>query len=98
MKTKIESLDLLANGLRSYDVAKIFGLKVKTICGIKRNEAVIRKSIISKSNVQLLLSCHLRNVIIENMEKMLVSWIEEERSEKNIYKQKHNQTESIAQF
>ncbi|GFX69760.1 tigger transposable element-derived protein 1 [Trichonephila clavipes] len=76
-ETKIKILDCLAKGERSTAVGKRFHLGESTIRAIKKNEAAIRKSVRSGTNLSSKISSYSRDTLIEKTEKALVIWIED---------------------
>ncbi|GFX63835.1 tigger transposable element-derived protein 1 [Trichonephila clavipes] len=77
LETKIKILDCLAKGERSTAVGKRFHLGESTIRAIKKNEAAIRKSVRSGTNLSSKISSYSRDTLIEKTEKALVIWIED---------------------
>lgn len=77
LDTKIQILNRLATGEGSTSVGKHFGLNEATVRTIKKNEAAIRKSVISGTNLSAKSSSYTRDVIKEKMEKALIIWIED---------------------
>lgn len=77
LEIKIAILDHLAKGKGSTDVGKHFGFGESTIRAIKKNEVLIRQSVISGTKLSSKLSSYSRNVLVEKTEKALVIWIDD---------------------
>ncbi|UYV66939.1 hypothetical protein LAZ67_4003389 [Cordylochernes scorpioides] len=76
-ETKIIILDCLAKGERSTAIGKRYNLGESTIRAIKKNEAAIRRSVRSGTNLSSKISSYSRGTLIEKTEKALVIWIED---------------------
>ncbi|GFU78460.1 tigger transposable element-derived protein 1 [Trichonephila clavipes] len=77
LETKIAILDRLGKGEGSTAIGKHFNLGESTVRAIKRNEAAIRKSVISGTKLNTKFASHTRNVL-ERTERAIAIWIEEE--------------------
>ncbi|UYV61603.1 hypothetical protein LAZ67_1005513 [Cordylochernes scorpioides] len=77
LETKIIILDCLAKGERSTAIGKRYNLGESTIRAIKKNEAAIRRSVRSGTNLSSKISSYSRGTLIEKTEKALVIWIED---------------------
>lgn len=81
--TKIKILDLIANGIKKKDVCKKFNVAQSTLRTIIKNEAVIRKSVISGVDCDnRTISCYARDPLLEKTEKSVLLWIEHNNKNK----------------
>lgn len=77
LETKVTILNKLKAGQGSTSVAKAFGLNESTVRSIKQVEDSIRKSVSSGTNVSQKFSSYKRDKAMEEMEKVLIIWIED---------------------
>lgn len=78
LETKIKILDRLRNRERVTDVAKFYSMNEATIRTIRKNEDSIRKSVAAGTCTSMSTISYVRDVTMENMEKALVIWIEDQ--------------------
>ncbi|GFX41620.1 hypothetical protein TNCV_3110161 [Trichonephila clavipes] len=74
---KIAILDRLGKGEGSTAIGKHFNLGESTVRAIKKNEAAIRKSVISGTKLSTKFASYTRDVLLERTEKAIAIWIEE---------------------
>lgn len=77
--TKMKILDLIANGIKKKDVCKKFNVAQSSLRTIIKNEAVIRKSVISGVDCDNRTSCY---PLLEKTEKSVLLWIEHNNKNK----------------
>ncbi|GFT51942.1 tigger transposable element-derived protein 1 [Trichonephila clavipes] len=77
LETKIAILDRLGKGERSTAIGKHFNLGESTVRAIKKNEAAIRKSVISGTKLSTKFASYTRDVSLERTERAIAIWIEE---------------------
>ncbi|GFT93329.1 hypothetical protein TNCV_1483731 [Trichonephila clavipes] len=75
LETKIAILDRLGKG--STAIGKHFNLGESTVKAIKKNEAAIRKSVISGTKLSAKFASYTRDVLLERTERATAIWIEE---------------------
>uniref|UniRef100_A0A8C4Q776 HTH CENPB-type domain-containing protein n=1 Tax=Eptatretus burgeri TaxID=7764 RepID=A0A8C4Q776_EPTBU len=75
---KVEILDKLDKGEGSSSVARGFGLNESTVRTVKRNETKIRESVAATAPYGAQVSCYTRDTTLQNMEKALIRWIEDQ--------------------
>ncbi|GFU95024.1 tigger transposable element-derived protein 1 [Trichonephila clavipes] len=78
LETKIAFLDRLGKGEGSTAIGKHFNLGESTVRAIKKNEAAIRKSVISGTKLSTKFASYTRDVLIERTERAIAIWIEEQ--------------------
>ncbi|GFV46994.1 tigger transposable element-derived protein 1 [Trichonephila clavipes] len=78
LETKIAILDRLGKGEGSTAIGKHFNLGEFTVRAIKKNEAAIRKSVISGTKLSTKFASYTRDVLIERTERAIAIWIEEQ--------------------
>ncbi|GFV63522.1 tigger transposable element-derived protein 1 [Trichonephila clavipes] len=78
LETKIAILDRLGKGEGSTAIGKHFNLGESTVRAIKKNEAAIRKSVISGTKLSTKFASYIRDVLLERTERAIVIWIEEQ--------------------
>ncbi|KAH1013190.1 hypothetical protein HUJ05_012212 [Dendroctonus ponderosae] len=78
LETKIEIMDRLRNRARITDVARLYSMNEATIRTVRKNEDSIRKSVAAGASSNLKTISYKRDAIMENMEKALVIWIEDQ--------------------
>ncbi|GFX67151.1 tigger transposable element-derived protein 1 [Trichonephila clavipes] len=78
LETKIAILDRLGKGEGSTAIGKHFNLGESTVRAIKKNEAAIRKSVISGTKLSTKFASYTRDVLLERTERAIVIWIEEQ--------------------
>ncbi|GFU94260.1 tigger transposable element-derived protein 1, partial [Trichonephila clavipes] len=79
LETKIAILDHLGKGEGSTAIGKHFNLGESTVRAIKKNEAAIRKSVISGTKLSTKFASHTtRDVFLERTERAIAIWIEEQ--------------------
>ncbi|GFY07395.1 tigger transposable element-derived protein 1 [Trichonephila clavipes] len=78
LETKIAILDRLGKGEESTAFGKHFNLGESTVRAIKKNEAAIRKSVISGTKLSTKFASYTRDVLIERTEVAIAIWIEEQ--------------------
>ncbi|GFT68118.1 tigger transposable element-derived protein 1 [Trichonephila clavipes] len=76
LETKIAILDRLGKG--STAIGKHFNLGESTVRAIKKNEAAIRKSVISGTKLSTKFASYTRDVLLERTERAIAIWIEEQ--------------------
>ncbi|GFV99030.1 tigger transposable element-derived protein 1 [Trichonephila clavipes] len=69
---------LLEKGEGSTAIGKHFNLGESTVRAIKKNEAAIRKSVISGTKLSTKFASYTRDVLLERTERAIVIWIEEQ--------------------
>ncbi|GFY18864.1 tigger transposable element-derived protein 1 [Trichonephila clavipes] len=70
--------DRLGKGERSTAIEKHFNLGESTVRAIKKNEAAIRKSVISGTKLSTKFASYTRDVLLERTERAIAIWIEEQ--------------------
>ncbi|GFY18748.1 tigger transposable element-derived protein 1 [Trichonephila clavipes] len=78
LETKIAMLDRLRKGEGSTAVGKHFNLGESTVRAIKKNEATIRKLVISGTKLSTKFASYTRDVLLERTERAIAIWIEEQ--------------------
>ncbi|GFV39016.1 tigger transposable element-derived protein 1 [Trichonephila clavipes] len=78
LETKLAILDRLGKGERSTAIGKHFNLGESTVRAIKKNEAAIRKSVISGTRLSTKFASYRRDVLLERTERAIAIWIEEQ--------------------
>ncbi|GFU80341.1 hypothetical protein TNCV_3521161 [Trichonephila clavipes] len=78
LETKIAVLDRLGKGEGSTAIGKHLNLGESTVSAIKKNDAVIRKSVISGTKLSIKFASYTRDVLSERTEKAIAIWIEEQ--------------------
>ncbi|GFV63911.1 tigger transposable element-derived protein 1 [Trichonephila clavipes] len=78
LETKIAILDRLGKGEESTAIGKHFNLGESTVRAIKKNEAAIRKSVISGTKLSSKFTSYTRDVLLERTERAIAIWIEEQ--------------------
>ncbi|GFW45346.1 tigger transposable element-derived protein 1 [Trichonephila clavipes] len=78
LETKIAILDCLGKGEGSTAIGKHFNLDESTTRAIKKNEASIRKSVISGTKLSIKFASYTRDVLLERTERAIAIWIEEQ--------------------
>ncbi|GFT10435.1 tigger transposable element-derived protein 1 [Trichonephila clavipes] len=78
LETKIAILDRLGKGEGSTAIGKHFNLGESTVRAIKKNEAAIRKSVISGTKLSTKFASYIRDVLLERTERAIAIWIEEQ--------------------
>ncbi|GFW74878.1 tigger transposable element-derived protein 1 [Trichonephila clavipes] len=77
LETKIAILDRLGKGEGSTAIGKHLNLGESTVRTIKKNEAAIRKSVISGTKLSTKFASYTRDVLLERTERAIAIWIEE---------------------
>ncbi|GFW22610.1 tigger transposable element-derived protein 1 [Trichonephila clavipes] len=70
--------DRLGKGEGSTAIGKHFNLGEPTVRAIKKNEAAIRKSVISGTKLSTKFASYTRDVLLERTERAIAIWIEEQ--------------------
>ncbi|GFX81350.1 HTH CENPB-type domain-containing protein [Trichonephila clavipes] len=70
--------DHLGKGEGSTAIGKHFNLGESTVRAIKKNEAAIRKSVISGTKLSTKFASYIRDVLLERTERAIAIWIEEQ--------------------
>ncbi|GFY30832.1 hypothetical protein TNCV_3119931 [Trichonephila clavipes] len=70
--------DRLGKGEGSTAIGKHFNLVEHTVRAIKKNEAAIRKSVISGTKLSTKFASYTRDVLLERTERAIAIWIEEQ--------------------
>ncbi|GFU67295.1 tigger transposable element-derived protein 1 [Trichonephila clavipes] len=78
LETKIAISDRLGKGEGSTAIGKHFNLGEPTVRAIKKNEAAIRKSVISGTKLSTKFASYTSDVLLERMERTIAIWIEEQ--------------------
>ncbi|GFX82925.1 tigger transposable element-derived protein 1 [Trichonephila clavipes] len=78
LETKIAILDRLGKGEGSTAIGKHLNLGESTVRAIKKNEAAIRKSVISGTKLSTKFASYTRDVLLERTERAIAIWIEEQ--------------------
>ncbi|GFS81692.1 tigger transposable element-derived protein 1 [Trichonephila clavipes] len=78
LETKIAILDRLGKEEGSTAIGKHFNLGESTVRAIKKNEAAIRKSVISGTKLSTKFASYIRDVLLERTERAIAIWIEEQ--------------------
>ncbi|GFV30451.1 tigger transposable element-derived protein 1 [Trichonephila clavipes] len=78
LETKIAILDRLGKGEGSTAIGKHFNLGESTVRAIKKNEAAIRKSVISGTKLSTKFASYIRDILLERTERAIAIWIEEQ--------------------
>ncbi|GFW31340.1 transposon Tf2-11 polyprotein [Trichonephila clavipes] len=78
LERKIAILDRLGKGEGSTAIGKHFNLGESTVRAIKKNEAAIRKSVISGTKLSTKFASYTRDVLLERTERAIAIWIEEQ--------------------
>ncbi|GFS93684.1 tigger transposable element-derived protein 1 [Trichonephila clavipes] len=78
LETKIAILDRLGKGEGSTAIGKHFNLGEPTVRAIKKNEAAIRKSVISGTKLSTKFASYIRDVLLERTERAIAICIEEQ--------------------
>ncbi|GFY07317.1 tigger transposable element-derived protein 1 [Trichonephila clavipes] len=78
LETKIAILDRLGKGEGSTAIEKHFNLGESTVRAIKKNEAAIRKSVISGTKLSTKFTSYTRDVLLERTKRTIAIWIEEQ--------------------
>ncbi|GFY04233.1 tigger transposable element-derived protein 1 [Trichonephila clavipes] len=82
LETKIAILDRLGKGEGSTAIGKHFNLGESTVRAIKKNEAAIRKSVISGTKLSTKFASYTRDVLLERTERAIAIWIGEQVQKK----------------
>ncbi|GFV02857.1 tigger transposable element-derived protein 1 [Trichonephila clavipes] len=77
-KQKIAILYRLGKGEGSTAIGKHFNLDESTVRAIKKNEAAIRKSVVSGTKLSTKFTSYTRDVLLERTERAIAIWIEEQ--------------------
>ncbi|GFV44926.1 tigger transposable element-derived protein 1 [Trichonephila clavipes] len=78
LETKIAILGCLGKEEGSTAIGKHFNLGESTVRAFKKNEAAIRKSVISGKKLSTKFASYTRDVLLERMERAIAIWIEEQ--------------------
>ncbi|GFX87781.1 tigger transposable element-derived protein 1 [Trichonephila clavipes] len=78
LETKIAILDRLGKEEGSTAIGKHFNLGESTVRAFKKNEAAIRKSVISGTKLSTKFASYTRDVLLERTERAIAIWIEEQ--------------------
>ncbi|GFT89062.1 tigger transposable element-derived protein 1 [Trichonephila clavipes] len=78
LETKIAILDRLGKGEGPTAIGKHFNLDESTARAIKKNEASIRKLVISGTKLSIKFASYTRDVLLERTERAIAIWIEEQ--------------------
>ncbi|GFV11048.1 tigger transposable element-derived protein 1 [Trichonephila clavipes] len=78
LETKIPILDRLGKGEASTAIGEHFNLGESTVRAIKKNEAAIRKSVISGTKLSTEFALYTKDVLFERTERAIAIWIEEQ--------------------
>ncbi|GFT55166.1 hypothetical protein TNCV_1433491 [Trichonephila clavipes] len=78
LETKIAILDRLGKGEGSTAIGKHFNLGESTVRAIKKNEAAIRKSVVSGTKLNTKFASYTRDVLLERTERAIAIWIKEQ--------------------
>ncbi|GFX10275.1 tigger transposable element-derived protein 1 [Trichonephila clavipes] len=78
LETEIAILDRLGKEEGSTAIGKHFNLGEPTVRAIKKNEAAIRKSVISGTKLSTKFASYIRDVLLERTERAIAIWIEEQ--------------------
>ncbi|GFU16957.1 uncharacterized protein TNCV_721551 [Trichonephila clavipes] len=78
LEMKIAILDRLGKEEGSTAIGKHFNLGEPTVRAIKKNEAAIRKSVISGTKLSTKFASYIRDVLLERTERAIAIWIEEQ--------------------
>ncbi|GFU75945.1 DNA-directed RNA polymerase I subunit RPA1 [Trichonephila clavipes] len=78
LETKIAIVDRLGKGEGSTAIGKHLNLGESTVRAIKKNEAAIRKSVISGTKLSTKFASYTRDVLSERTERAIAIWIEEQ--------------------
>ncbi|GFU69649.1 tigger transposable element-derived protein 1 [Trichonephila clavipes] len=78
LEMKLAILDSLEKGEGSMAIRKHFNLGEFTVRAIKKNEAAIRKSVISGTRLSTKFASYTRDVLLEKTERAIAIWIEEQ--------------------
>ncbi|GFT25581.1 tigger transposable element-derived protein 1 [Trichonephila clavipes] len=78
LETKIAILDCLGKGEGSTAIGKHFNLGESTVRAIKKNEATIRKSVISGTKLSTKFVSYTSDVLLERTERAIAIWNEEQ--------------------
>ncbi|GFT38719.1 tigger transposable element-derived protein 1 [Trichonephila clavipes] len=78
LEMRIEILDRLGKGEGSTAIGKHFNLDESTVRAIKKNEAAIRKSVISGTKLSTKFASYTRDVLLERTDRAIAIWIEEQ--------------------
>ncbi|GFU78965.1 tigger transposable element-derived protein 1 [Trichonephila clavipes] len=78
LETKIAILDRLGKGEGSTAIGKHFNLGESTVRAIIKNEAAIRKLVISGTKLSTKFASYIRDVLLERTERAIAIWIEEQ--------------------
>ncbi|GFW20788.1 tigger transposable element-derived protein 1 [Trichonephila clavipes] len=78
LETKIAILDRLGKGEGSTAIGKHFNLGESIVRAIKKNEAAVRKSVISGTKLSTKFASYIRDVLLERTERAIAIWIEEQ--------------------
>ncbi|GFV79709.1 hypothetical protein TNCV_1725341 [Trichonephila clavipes] len=68
----------LGKGAGSTAIGKHFNSGESTVRAIKKNEAAIRKSVISGTKLSTKFASYIRDVLLERTERAIAMWIEEQ--------------------
>ncbi|GFS90843.1 hypothetical protein TNCV_2951521 [Trichonephila clavipes] len=77
LETKLAILDCLGKGEGSTAIGKHFNLGESAVRAIKKNEAAIRKSVISGTRLSTKFASYRMDVLLERTERAIAIWIEE---------------------
>ncbi|GFX19737.1 HTH CENPB-type domain-containing protein [Trichonephila clavipes] len=78
LETKIAILDRLGKGEGSTAIGKHLNLGESTVRAIKKNEAAIRKSVISGTKLSTKFASYTGDALLERTERTIAIWIEEQ--------------------
>ncbi|GFT57982.1 tigger transposable element-derived protein 1 [Trichonephila clavipes] len=78
LETKIAILDRIGKDEGSTAIGKHFNLSESTVKAIKKNEAAIRKSVISETKVSTKFASYTRDALLERTERAIAIWIEDQ--------------------
>lgn len=85
LETKMEILNRIENGEKCASIGRHFKIGESSVRAIKKNEAQIRKSVSSGTQLSSKLSSYSRDSVLEKMERALIIWIEDLTKKKNTY-------------
>lgn len=78
LETKIQILDRLRKGETVTRVSNVYSIHEATIRTIRKSEDSIRKSVAAGTKASMSTTSYVRNIQMENMEKALMIWIEDQ--------------------
>ncbi|GFX29201.1 tigger transposable element-derived protein 1 [Trichonephila clavipes] len=78
LETILAILDRIGKGDGSAPIGKHFNLGESTVRAIKKNEAAIRKLVISGTRLSTKFASYTRDVLLERTERAIAIWIEEQ--------------------